>query len=106
MAEEVGVTAEDVAKGLLDAGLYAPTIYFPLIVKEALMTEFTETETLENIEKYAERLKEISSIAYQDPSKPKEWPLNTSVGRINVPKANHPKYVAPTWRVYIKESLY
>lgn len=102
MAEEVGVTAEDVAKGLLDAGFYAPTIYFPLIVKEALMTEFTETETPENIEKYAERLKEISSIAYQDPSKPKEWPLNTSVGRINIPKANHPKYVAPTWRVYIK----
>jgi glycine dehydrogenase subunit 2 len=102
MADEVGVTAEDVAKGLLDAGFYAPTIYFPLIVKEALMTEFTETETPENIERYVERLKEISKIAYENPSKPKEWPVNTSVGRLDIAKANHPKYVAPTWRVYMK----
>jgi len=104
MAEEVGVTAEDVAKGLLDAGFYAPTIYFPLIVKEALMTEFTETETPENIEKYVERLKEISRIAYSNPSEPKTWPRNTSVGRVDVVKANHPKYVTPTWRIHVKRS--
>jgi glycine dehydrogenase subunit 2 len=102
MTEEVGVTAEDVAKGLLDAGFYAPTIYFPLIVKEALMTEFTETETIENIEKYAERLKEISRIAYQDPKEPKKWPVNTSVGRIDLVKANHPSTVTPTWRLHLK----
>ncbi|ACL10623.1 aminomethyl-transferring glycine dehydrogenase subunit GcvPB [Desulfurococcus amylolyticus] len=102
MTDEVGVTAEDVAKGLLDAGFYAPTIYFPLIVKEALMTEFTETETPENVEKYAERLKEISKIAYSNPSEPKTWPRNTSVGRVDVLKANHPKHVTPTWRVHVR----
>jgi glycine dehydrogenase subunit 2 len=102
MADEVGVTAEDVAKGLLDAVFYAPTMYFPLIVKEALQTEFTESETPENIERYVERLKEISKIAYENPAKAKEWPVNTSVTRIDVVKANHPKYVAPTWRVYVK----
>ena len=102
LTDDTGVTAEDIAKGLLDAGLYAPTMYFPLIVKEALMTEFTETETVENIDKYIERLKEISKIAYETPSEPKKWPENTSTGRIDIVKANHPKHVAPTWRIYIK----
>jgi len=103
MADEVGVTAEDVAKGLLDVGLYAPTMYFPLIVKETLQIEFTETETPENIEKYVARLREISEIAYKNPLEPKNWPVNTSVRRINVAKANHPKHVAPTWRVFMKK---
>lgn len=104
MADETGVTAEDVAKGLLDAGFYAPTMYFPLIVKEALQTEFTETETSENVEKYAERLREISGIAYSNPSEAKQWPVNTSVTRVDVVRANHPRYVTPTWRVHVKRS--
>jgi len=100
--EETGVSAEDVAKGILDHGFYAPTIYFPLIVKEALMIEFTESETCENIEKYSEILKNISEIAYKDPTTPKQWPRNTSVGRLDVVKANHPKTITPTWRLYVK----
>lgn len=102
MADEIGVTAEDVAKYLLDSGLYAPTMYFPLIVKEALQTEFTETETPENVEKYAHKLREIGEIAYINPEEAKKRPVNTAVGRVDVVKANHPKYVAPTWRVYVK----
>jgi glycine dehydrogenase subunit 2 len=102
LAEETGVAAEDVAKGLLDAGFYAPTTYFPLIVKEALLTEFTESETPENVEKYVVRLREISEIAYKNPSEPKKWPVNTSISRVDAAKANHPKYLAPTWRVYVK----
>ncbi len=102
MEEETSVNAEDIAKGLLDRGFYAPTIYFPLIVKDALMIEFTESETIENIEKYAEALKEISSIAYSDPGEAKKWPRKTSVGRIDNVKANHPSTLAPTWRIYRK----
>ncbi|MEM1596611.1 MAG: aminomethyl-transferring glycine dehydrogenase subunit GcvPB, partial [Desulfurococcaceae archaeon] len=102
LADETGVTAEDVAKGLLDSGFYAPTIYFPLIVKEALQIEFTESETIENVEKYADRLKEISKTAYNNPDEAKNWPKNTSVGRIDVVKANHPRYISPTWRIYVK----
>ncbi|MEM1719549.1 MAG: aminomethyl-transferring glycine dehydrogenase subunit GcvPB [Desulfurococcaceae archaeon] len=102
MADETGITAEDVAKALLDAGLHAPTMYFPLIVKEALQIEFTETETPENIERYAEKLKEISNLAYEKPEELKKSPENTSVKRVDIVKANHPKYVAPTWRVYVK----
>ncbi len=100
---DTGVSAEDIAKGLLDEGFYAPTIYFPLIVKEALMIEFTESETLENIEKYAEKIKNIVKTAYSNPQEPKKWPRNTTVSRIDIVKANHPKYVAPTWRVYLRK---
>ncbi len=102
--EETGVSALDVAKGLLDAGFYAPTIYFPLIVREALMTEFTESETLENIDKYVERLREISETAYTNPEEARKWPINTSVGRIDEVKANHPKTMAPTWRIYLEKT--
>lgn len=102
MADETGVTAEDVAKGLLDAGFYAPTVYFPLIVEEALQVEFTESETFENVEKYATTLNEICRVAYENPSEAKKWPLNTSVGRIDVVKANHPRHLSPSWRIYVR----
>ncbi|BAN90796.1 glycine dehydrogenase subunit 2 [Aeropyrum camini SY1 = JCM 12091] len=101
LKRETGATAEDVAKGLLDAGLYAPTIYFPLIVEEALMIEFTESETKENIEAYAARLKEIAEEARRDPSTPKKWPRNTSSARVDNVRANHPRTVTPTWRVEV-----
>ncbi len=99
LTRDYGITAEDVAKNLLDHGLYAPTIYFPLIVEEALMIEFTDTETKENIEYYAKVLKDIAEKAKEDPSKLREAPVNTSVRRVNAVKANHPKYVTPTYRV-------
>ncbi len=101
LKKETGVTAEDVAKGLLDRGFYAPTIYFPLIVPEALMIEFTETETKENLEAYARALKEIEDEARKEPSKAKMRPLNTSVRRIDNVKANHPRSVTPSWRVKV-----
>ena len=103
--EETGVSAEDIAKGLLDHGFYAPTMYFPLIVKEALMIEFTESETIENIERYAEVLKKLSKQAYSSPEEVKKYPRNTSVGRVDNVKANHPKTLAPTWRVYVRKKL-
>ena len=96
-----GVTADDVAKGLLEAGFYAPTIYFPLIVEEALMIEFTESEPREVIEAYAERLKEIAVTASKNPSKAKEWPTATSARRVDNVAANHPRTVTPAWRVKV-----
>ena len=99
LAQATGVTAEDVSKALLDAGLYAPTMYFPLIVKEALMFEFTESETKENIDLYVSRLKEVEELARKDPSLLKGMPQNTASGRVNNVKANHPKSVTPTYRV-------
>ncbi|MEM1939559.1 MAG: aminomethyl-transferring glycine dehydrogenase subunit GcvPB [Acidilobaceae archaeon] len=101
LKNETGVTAEDIAKGLLDAGYYAPTIYFPLIVKEALMVEFTESETKENIDSYINRLKELENMAFTNPEELKRMPRNTSTTRIDYVKANHPKTVTPTWRVKV-----
>ncbi|MCD6323998.1 MAG: aminomethyl-transferring glycine dehydrogenase subunit GcvPB [Desulfurococcales archaeon] len=99
--KETGVSAEDVAKALLDRGFHAPTIYFPLIVPEAHMIELTETETKENIDALAQAYEEIVREAYENPEVVKATPRNTSVGRLDVLKANHPKTVAPTYK-YIK----
>ena len=100
--EETGVKAEDVAKALLDRGLHAPTIYFPLIVEEALMIELTESEPPESVEEYARALKEIASQAKRDPQSLKNAPVNTSVARLDLVKANHPKSITPSWRIYLK----
>jgi glycine dehydrogenase subunit 2 len=91
LREETGIGALDVAKRLLDFGLHPPTIYFPLIVKEALMFEFTDTETKENIDRYVEALQEISGAAYRDPGSLKSSPHNTSIGRLDDVRANHPR---------------
>ncbi len=99
LRRETGVTAEDVAKMLLDRGFHAPTIYFPLIVPEALMIEFTETETKENIDAYVDALAEIAREAYKNPDRAREAPNNTASRRVNAVKANHPRSVTPTWRV-------
>jgi glycine dehydrogenase subunit 2 len=97
LLKETGVSAEDVAKALLDRGLHAPTIYFPLIVKEAHMIEVTETETKENIDRLAKAYEEIVELAYRDPQAVKSSPTNTSVKRLDVLVANHPKTMAPTY---------
>jgi glycine dehydrogenase subunit 2 len=70
----------DVAKRLLDYGLHPPTIYFPLIVKEALMIEPTETESKEDLDKYIDALIKIAS---EDPEIVKSAPSNTSVKRVD-----------------------
>jgi glycine dehydrogenase subunit 2 len=96
---ETGVGAGDIAKALLDRGLHAPTIYFPLIVEEALMIEFTESEPRREIENYANALKEIARKAYEEPEQVKSAPRNTAVGRLDDVYANHPRTVTPTYRI-------
>ncbi|RLE81801.1 MAG: aminomethyl-transferring glycine dehydrogenase subunit GcvPB, partial [Thermoprotei archaeon] len=103
LRKETGVTAEDVAKALLDEGVHAPTIYFPPIVEEALMIEFTESERAENIDRYAEALRRISEKAYKCPEELKKAPLNTSIRRLDYVKANLPKTVVLTYKMYIKK---
>ncbi len=99
LARDTGVTAEDVAKALLDRGLHAPTIYFPLIVEEALMIEFTETEPKEAIDAYVDALREIAETAYKNPDELKRAPRFTSVGRLDLVKANKPATYIPSYRV-------
>ena len=103
LRKDTGVTAEDVAKAILDEGMHAPTIYFPPIVEEALMIEFTESERVDNIDRYAEILCKISEKAYKEPSELKKAPINTAVSRLDYVKANLPKTVILTYRMYIRK---
>jgi glycine dehydrogenase subunit 2 len=78
---ETGVRAMDVAKALLDRGFHAPTVYFPLVVDEALMIEPTETESVETLHALAEALAEIARLAQADPVTIQDAPHNTPVSR-------------------------
>ncbi len=78
--QEKDIRAMDVAKRLLDHGLHPPTIYFPLIVKEALMIEPTESESKQDLDKYVDAL---IKIANEKPEIVKNAPNNTPVKRID-----------------------
>lgn len=76
-----GLHASDLAKEILDAGYYAPTISFPLIVPEALMIEPTETESKETLDRFADDFRKIIDLAKKDPTRLKEAPRRTPVAR-------------------------
>ncbi len=78
-----GVKALDIAKRLLDHGVYAPTIYFPLIVEEAMMVEPTETESKETLDEFVNILRRIDEEIDKDPQKVLNAPHTTPVGRID-----------------------
>lgn len=78
-----GVHALDIAKALLDYGFHAPTIYFPLIVSEALMIEPTETENLSTLKEFADVMNEIAQTAETNPEKIKQAPVKTPVRRVD-----------------------
>ncbi|MFP4564548.1 MAG: aminomethyl-transferring glycine dehydrogenase subunit GcvPB, partial [Spirochaetia bacterium] len=81
--EEFGVSALDIAKRIIDYGFHPPTMYFPLIVKEALMIEPTETESKETLDAFAEVLGSIIEEARTDPSLLIKAPRTTPVGRLD-----------------------
>ena len=83
MMRETGINAGDVAKAILDYGIHSPTVYFPLIVKEALMIEPTEAETKYNLDRIAAAFEEISDLAYADPEKVKNAPYLTARSRLD-----------------------
>jgi len=82
-----GVKTLDVAKRLLDFGVHAPTVYFPLIVEEALMIEPTETETLDRLEHFAEAMEQIAREAAENPDVLKRAPHTTPCGRLDEGRA-------------------
>ncbi len=86
-----GVSALDIAKRLLDGGVHPPTIYFPLIVAEALMVEPTESESKESLDRYAEIMGLIAREARESPQALREAPSSAPVRRIDeVRAARHP----------------
>jgi glycine dehydrogenase subunit 2 len=78
-----GVTTLDIAKAILDHRIHPPTIYFPLIVEEALMIEPTETESLETLDEFVDIMHGIASQAETAPDELKQAPRTTPVGRLD-----------------------
>lgn len=83
LKRDYGVTALDVSKRLIDYGIHPPTMYFPLIVEEALMIEPTETESKETIDEFIDIMKKIAQEAEDDPGLLKEAPHNTPNTRLD-----------------------
>ncbi len=92
----LGIQALDIAKRLMDYGFHPPTIYFPLIVKGALMVEPTETETPETLDRFVEAMRKIALEAHNEPETVRSAPHITKVGRLDeVAAARRPLLVAP-----------
>lgn len=91
LKKKTGVSAMDIAKGLLDNGIHPPTMYFPLIVDEALMVEPTETESKETLDKAIQVFRDLYEMAEQDAEKLHNAPVKTPVTRLDeVGAARHP----------------
>jgi glycine dehydrogenase subunit 2 len=85
--DKYGVKALDIAKRLIDYGFHPPTIYFPLIVHEALMIEPTETESKETLDKFCDAMISIAKECETDPELVKGAPYSTPVSRLDETKA-------------------
>jgi glycine dehydrogenase subunit 2 len=85
--KEAGVRTTDIAKRLLDYGFYAPTVYFPLIVDEAIMIEPTESETLQSLDRFADALLAIAREVGENPDIVREAPHVTPVARLDEARA-------------------
>lgn len=103
LAKETGVTALQVGKRLLDFGIHPPTVYFPLIVEEAMMAEPTETVSRLELDAMVTAFEKISNEAYSNSDQPKTSPHAASVTRIDEAKANRPKTMELTWASHPRE---
>jgi glycine dehydrogenase subunit 2 len=80
---ELGITTLDIAKRMLDFKVHPPTVYFPLLVEEALMIEPTETETRERIDDFADIVRGILEEAAEDSEVARNAPYTTPVRRLD-----------------------
>jgi len=80
---KTGIHAIDIAKALIDEGFHPPTVYFPTIVKEAMMIEPTETESKETLDAFIEAMIKIAKTAETEPQKLKTAPVKTPVSRLD-----------------------
>jgi glycine dehydrogenase subunit 2 len=83
MKKELGIRTLDLAKRLLDHGMHPPTVYFPLVVDEALLIEPTETETRETLDAFVDAIAAIVEEAAEDPEIARNAPYTTPVRRLD-----------------------
>jgi glycine dehydrogenase subunit 2 len=98
LLDETGVSTKDVSKRLLDLGFHAPTMYFPLIVNEALMVEPTETESKSTLDAFTEAMKQILQESKDNPELLHNAPQNTAVTRVDEVQAA--KEPILSWQMY------
>lgn len=99
LKKELGLKTVDLAKRLLDHGFHPPTVYFPLLVEEAVMIEPVETESVETLDAFAEAIEEILEEAENDPSIAANAPYTTPVRRLDEVRASRaPVLRQPTER--------
>jgi glycine dehydrogenase subunit 2 len=94
--DKLDIKTLDIAKRLLDHGVHPPTVYFPLLVDEALMVEPTETETKERLDHFADVIREILEEAAEDPEVARNAPYTTPVRRLD--EAGAAKRPVVRWR--------
>ncbi|MDQ1371152.1 MAG: glycine dehydrogenase subunit 2, partial [Candidatus Thermoplasmatota archaeon] len=94
-----GLRTLDFGKRLLDYGFHAPTVYFPLIVEEAIMIEPTETESRDTLDAFVAACRQILA---EDPETVKSAPHNTSVRRLD--EARAARDMIFSWRAYEKKA--
>jgi glycine dehydrogenase subunit 2 len=87
LKESTGIRAMDVAKRMIDLGYHPSTVYFPLVVEEAMMVEPTETESRESLDGFAEALRRIYHEAHEAPELLHEAPVTTPVRRLDEARA-------------------
>ena len=94
------ITAMDVAKRLLDFGIHAPTVYFPLIVPEAMMIEPTESESKQELDTMISIYERISKEAHETPDIVRTAPHSTAVRKLDEYYAAHPKTLTLSWKIH------
>jgi glycine dehydrogenase subunit 2 len=85
--KDTGVVTLDIAKRLLDYGFHSPTVYFPLVVKNAMLIEPTETETKETLDAFVDAMTAISKEAIETPDLVKNAPHTTRLRRLDETRA-------------------
>jgi glycine cleavage system P protein (glycine dehydrogenase) subunit 2 len=96
LERETGVRALDVAKRMIDLGYHPSTVYFPLVVDEAMMVEPTETESKESLDGFAAALRQAAAEARSDPQLLHDAPVTTPVRRLD--EAQAARHLRLTWR--------
>ena len=87
LERETGIRAMDVAKRLIDLGFHPSTVYFPLVVDEAMMIEPTETESKETLDAFAAAMVRAAGEAQTEPDRLHAAPTTTPVGRLDEARA-------------------
>ena len=102
--EKYGIKTLDIAKRILDKGYHAPTIYFPLLVHEAMMIEPTETESKETLDCFIKAMREIAKECEETPEIVKNAPINTPIKRVDDTRAVRQLDVKFKWSLEDRET--